>query len=91
MFKYILLSIISLGCSDPSNNNKIYPQPGEDLCGQACDNLKQLSCTIDNCLSKCIEDHRNGYFWNTYCLINIETCDEIQLECKSIFSKQNSK
>ena len=89
MYKYIIIILILLsGCSPAGSNNEIAPQPGEELCGQACDNLIKLHCdVISSCIAKCYADHKAGYFWNTPCLTNIATCDDVHNVCKSIFSE----
>lgn len=70
-------------------------QPGSELCAQACEVLEDFDCklsydVVDNgqvlsCLDRCIKEHRDGYFWNTECLINISKCEDINDKCRSIY------
>lgn len=36
-----------------------------------------------SCVEFCIEQHRNGIFWNTECLLTIGACEQIETVCNN--------
>ena len=72
----------------------IRPQPGSENCGRVCERFLRLSpdggaCeeglavpTRDGgtlgCAEFCIYQHENGVFWNTECLLQVQSCEAIE-------------
>lgn len=99
MIKILILLFFS-GCSfqaDSSSGGGLNEQPGREFCVEACDNLINLGCDLGksiiyndkiyNCYARCGDEHKEGFFWNTYCLMDIDSCDKIESYCKSMYRK----
>jgi len=89
MRKTIIFSLVLLlGCSVPYKDNIFDDQqPGIENCYAACQNIQSLDCwgnKAQTCEIDCENEHAEGYFWNTECLLNINSCEEIVSVCKSI-------
>lgn len=94
----LAIFLIILSCSVERIDNMSPPQqPGIEYCVEACDNLISLDCDLGkpfiddkktlSCYDKCNIEHKEGYFWNTYCLMDIDSCDKVDNYCKSIYKK----
>jgi len=75
----------------------VTPVPGAEKCGEACAHMaiiapdggpceeSQPVITADggtiSCEEFCIYQHDNGVYWNTDCLTQITTCEEIETVC----------
>ena len=87
----IILILLFFSCAIQSMKDS-REQPGKEYCGQVCDKLVYYNCDLGktvngkNCFQKCYEQQEQGYFWNTYCLINITSCNGVN-ECKSIYEE----
>ena len=109
----LVLSFMVCGCACSSQNDPapvIRPQPGSELCEQACDHIGPggLNCaeglpvllppdeqgTVEcepdagvkeciSCTEFCVEQHRSGIYWNTECILNVSTCEQIESVCNN--------
>jgi len=92
-----LLAMFLSACSTADFSSAPPEQPGKEYCGEACDNLIKLGCDLGkpfiddrfiiDCYQKCAEEHKEGFFWNTYCLKDIDACYKIESYCKPIHKK----
>lgn len=72
---------------DGMNCDFAYPVPvqqdGPVVCGQ--DDCVCPEPTLTGCISFeawCVEQHRNGVFWNTSCIMEkVETCGQVETLC----------
>jgi hypothetical protein len=87
--KILPLLFFIFGCSvevTATDSDAATIQPGKENCPAACQKIEEIGCWPKNgtCLPKCNQQHEAGYFWNTECLMKINTCDEMLGYCRSI-------
>lgn len=92
-----LLIMFLTACSAADFSSAPQEQPGKEYCGAACDNLIKLGCdlgkpitddgSVIDCYERCDKEHKEGYFWNAYCLMDIDACYKIDSYCKPIYKK----
>ena len=94
--KKLFFILFLFGCSSKEIYQDNVSQPGAEYCGPACDNLIKLNCPLGTginevndktCYYRCNEEQKEDYFWNTFCLQSIKSCDMIDHWCKSIYKK----